>query len=84
MCVGHRVVPILQCVAIVAGGSKRAYFSYTNLATSNVMVGIGRNNFVTPSGTPNQIFHSGRRFFFPFSSFSVRKLLLTDNISLSN
>lgn len=71
ICVGNRVVPILQCVDD-DGGVIRAYFSYDNQHNTSFTLSSGlTTHYLLPSGTPNQLFSAGRPYFYPLASFTV-------------
>lgn len=77
VCVGNRVVPILQCIDTLESGPTVAYFSYDrtdlNSAAPEVLTitAGSTNNLVKPSGTPNSDFTRGRSIFYPLASFKV-------------
>lgn len=72
VCVGNRIVPILQCIETGNNGGKVASFSYQNQVPSQVSIANGPNNNINPSGQPVESFLTGRPFFYPLSAFTVR------------
>ncbi len=81
VCVGNRVVPILQCIDTRDNGKKRSHFAYNNLAPVTVNIASNTaNNFIAPSGTPVASFTPGRSYYYPLDAFTVSPIV-TSNIA---